>query len=245
MEVPQLLFSDKVADMPVVVLKTLLKPVETPQVQYLDKVFLQFIDQVVDISVVAQRPFPMVPVFPKTTEVPQLQDIDKEVDVAVLQVVQVHDGAPMDTKRAKMAGQTLEVQGVLAEVRGGWKFMKDTFGSSGWNTNSGICWLCDCTPQTLRHVGYDAPWRVNRRSHWDLLAHVTHGGRDLPLFGEHCGPVVSGSIGCIALTKVWLRTSWAVSSFTSSKGPTCLERTDENGASLSGSESKVFTVNVR
>ena len=54
-----------VADMPIVVLKTLLKPVETPQVQFLDKVFLQFIDQVVDISVVAQRPFPMVPVFPR------------------------------------------------------------------------------------------------------------------------------------------------------------------------------------
>ena len=36
-DVPQLQFSDKVADMPVVVLKTLLKPVETPQVQFLDR----------------------------------------------------------------------------------------------------------------------------------------------------------------------------------------------------------------
>ena len=49
-----------------------------------------------------------------------------------------------------------------------------------------------------------------------------------------------GSIGCTALTKVWLRTSWAVSSFTSSRGPACLERTDENGASLSGSASTVL-----
>ena len=57
--------------------------VEIPQVQYLDKVFLQFIDQVVDISVVAQRLIPMVPVFPKTTEVSQLQYVGKEVDVAV------------------------------------------------------------------------------------------------------------------------------------------------------------------
>ena len=32
-EVPHVQFIDKVADMPVVVLKTLLKPVETPQVQ--------------------------------------------------------------------------------------------------------------------------------------------------------------------------------------------------------------------
>ena len=111
LEVPQLQFSDKVADMPVVVLKTLLtpveipqvqfldkvevcplllmkplKPVETAQVQYLDKVFLQFIDHVVDISVVAQRPFTMVPVFPKPFKVHQLQYIDKEVDVAVVQV---------------------------------------------------------------------------------------------------------------------------------------------------------------
>ena len=153
-----------------------------------------------------------------------------------------HDGAPLDSKRAKMPGQTLGVQGVLAEVRGDWKFMKDTFGFPSWNTNSGVCWLCDCTPQTLRDVGNDAPWSVNRRSHWELLAAT----RSAP-FLEHpgCGPVVPGSIGCNALTKVWLRTSWAVSSFTSSRGPTCLERTDENGAALSGSGSKVFTINVR
>ena len=49
----------------------------------------QFIDKVVDISVVAQRLIPMVPVFPKTTEVSQLQYIDKVVDVGVVQVVQV------------------------------------------------------------------------------------------------------------------------------------------------------------
>ena len=65
-----------------------------------------------------------------------------------------------------------------------WKFMKDTFGFPGWNTNSGICCLCDCTPQTLRDVGHDAPWRVNRRSHWYLLAHVTRGGNGIsPILG--------------------------------------------------------------
>ena len=63
--------------------------VEIPQVQYLDTVFQQFIDQVVDISVVAQRLIPVVPVFPKTIVVPQLQYFDKEVDVAVVQFVQV------------------------------------------------------------------------------------------------------------------------------------------------------------
>ena len=95
-----------------------------------------------------------------------------------------HDGAPMDSKRAKMAGQTLGVQGVLAEVKGDWKFMKDNFGFPSWNTNSGICWLCDCTPQTLRDVGHDAPWRVNRRSHWDLLACVARGSHAIcPIFG--------------------------------------------------------------
>ena len=45
----------------------------------------------------------------------------------------------MDSERAKMAGQTLGVQGVLSEVRGDSKFMKDTFGFRGWKTNSGIC----------------------------------------------------------------------------------------------------------
>ena len=63
--------------------------VDIPQGQHLDKVLLQFIDKVVDISVVAQRLIPMVLVFPKTTEVPRLQYIDKEVDVAGMQVVQV------------------------------------------------------------------------------------------------------------------------------------------------------------
>ena len=59
-------------------------------------------------------------------------------------------------------GQTLGVQGVLAEVRGDWKFMKDTFGFPGWNPNSGICWLCDCTPQTLRDVGHERQSKVTQ-----------------------------------------------------------------------------------
>ena len=45
--------------------------VEIPQEQYLDKVLLQFIDKVVDISVVAQRLIPMVLIFKKTTERPR------------------------------------------------------------------------------------------------------------------------------------------------------------------------------
>ena len=156
-----------------------------------------------------------------------------------ISVASTREGAPMDSKRAKIAGQTLGVQGVLAEVRGDWKFMKDTVGFPGWNTNSGICWLCDCTPQTLRDVGHDAPWRVNRRSHWDFLAYVARGGHAIcTIFGAPW-------LRSIDLTKVWLRTSWAVSSFTSSRGPTCLERPDEDGASLSGSAFKVFTINVR
>ena len=50
----------------------------------------QFTDvKVVDISVVAQRQFPLVLTVQQTTEIPQLQSIDEVFDVSVVQVQQV------------------------------------------------------------------------------------------------------------------------------------------------------------
>ena len=59
--------------------QTLQKTVEGPQLQFVD-----FLDQVVDISVVVQRQIPMV-LF-RTIEILQLQYTDKVIDVPVVPV---------------------------------------------------------------------------------------------------------------------------------------------------------------
>ena len=35
--------------------------------------------------------------------------------------------------------------------------------------HAGICWRCDCTPDQIRNVGLDAPWRQHRRAIWEFL----------------------------------------------------------------------------
>ena len=50
---------------------------------------LQFVDEVVDISVVAQMHFPMVLTVQKSIEILQLQSIEKVVDVTVGQIQQI------------------------------------------------------------------------------------------------------------------------------------------------------------
>ena len=57
------------------------KTAEAPQ--------LQFVDEVVDFPVVAQRQIPMVLAVQMTIEIPPLQLIDKVADVLVVHVVQV------------------------------------------------------------------------------------------------------------------------------------------------------------
>lgn len=99
-----------------------------------------------------------------------------------------HDGTlfetPSDTARRKMAGQPLGHRAVLAEIRGDWKFMKEVFKFPGWNSQSGICWLCTCTKDEIREVGLDAPWRASRLSHWDLVHRIHSNGQALsPLCG--------------------------------------------------------------
>lgn len=90
---------------------------------------------------------------------------------------------PTDGKRSRLGGKPLGVQGALLEVRGDWKFMKECFNFPAWNTESGICWQCICTPGTLREVGRDAPWRQNRLSHWDVLRKIRSNGLTVsPLF---------------------------------------------------------------
>ena len=79
---------------------------------------------------------------------------------------------PSDKQRNNKAGQPLGFQALLCEVRGDWKFYKECFNFPGWNTVSGICWHCDCTPAELREVGPDAGWRNRRLSHWDLIHRI-------------------------------------------------------------------------
>ena len=87
---------------------------------------------------------------------------------------QRHDEADWrkdERPRAKKADKSLGVRGVLAEVRGDWKFMKDIFHLPGWNEQSGCCWRCNATPDDIRTVDAQAAWRQpeNRLSHIDVL----------------------------------------------------------------------------
>ena len=63
-----------------------------------------------------------------------------------------HDQQPWlksDSKRSGMASQNLRLKSCLVEVRGDWKFFKETFHLPQWNENAGICWSCTCTPQQV------------------------------------------------------------------------------------------------
>ena len=55
-----------------------------------------------------------------------------------------------DRHRQKCSGDDLPLLAVLAEVRGDWKMYKETFRLPAHNENSGICFLCTCTPQDIR-----------------------------------------------------------------------------------------------
>lgn len=97
-----------------------------------------------------------------------------------------HDGAawkPSDSKRRRQAGVALPCRGALVEIRGDWAFMRECFGLPAWNEAQGLCWLCSCTPNTLRQVGADAPWRSERLSHQEVLGRMLRRGITLsPVF---------------------------------------------------------------
>ena len=74
-----------------------------------------------------------------------------------------HDNTPFhprsDRSRLQKAGSSVSFHGFLVECRGDWKQLKDVFRFPQFNEHSGICWLCNCTPQTWRFVDEHAPWR--------------------------------------------------------------------------------------
>ena len=67
-----------------------------------------------------------------------------------------------------MAGQPLPF-GLLAQIRGDWKMMKDTLGMPAHTENKGCCWLCNCTPEKVNQVGLEADWRQNYFDEWDFV----------------------------------------------------------------------------
>lgn len=105
-----------------------------------------------------------------------------------------HDGLPFnatDVGRQALALTSIGCKAALVEVRADWKFFKEVFNLAGWNTRSGLCWKCSVGPDTLRDVDSSAPWRRERRSHWQVLATMRGEGRVIsPIFSApfvHCG----------------------------------------------------------
>ena len=85
-----------------------------------------------------------------------------------------HDGSPFTVKdavRKKLAGQTLYVRAILAEVRGDWACYKELFRLPGWKELSGCCWRCTMTPDRIHLCDDQAFWRMpqHRLSHWQFM----------------------------------------------------------------------------
>lgn len=90
---------------------------------------------------------------------------------------------PNDKKRRARAQTPLGVRGTLVEVRGDWKFFKETFNLPGWQGGGSICWRCFATMADLRDVGPTARWRQQPKDHWDVVKAVLDSGATLsPLF---------------------------------------------------------------
>lgn len=84
-----------------------------------------------------------------------------------------HDGHPFDAvaekHRAAKGGTPLSVRGLLTEIRGDWKCMKEVFRLPGWQEARSCCWKCTANHETRRNCTSEAPWRAERLSHWDML----------------------------------------------------------------------------
>jgi len=81
-----------------------------------------------------------------------------------------HQGnALQDKKRLKLVGKDIGLRAILAEVRGDWKFYKDTFRLPAWNEKKGCCWKCSCTPDQIRDPSSTADWRTNRMTQWSFI----------------------------------------------------------------------------
>lgn len=97
-----------------------------------------------------------------------------------------HNGEAFDKSdpgRSKQSNKSLGCQAAVVEVRGDWKLFKEVFRLPGWNTNTGCCWRCAATPDTIRDCSSAAPWRTQRMSHWDLLIRMATLGKGIsPIF---------------------------------------------------------------
>lgn len=88
-----------------------------------------------------------------------------------------HDGSPWlksDRSRAGLGGKELGFRAVLTEVRGDWKFFKETFRFQAWNEKAGCCFKCRATPDTIRDVGPNAPWRSSAANNIKLSIDALH-----------------------------------------------------------------------
>ncbi len=61
---------------------------------------------------------------------------------------------PADRHRARHSGKSFPSPALLVEVRGDWVMYHDLFRLPAHNERAGLCWLCSCTPTTLRHHTY-------------------------------------------------------------------------------------------
>ena len=112
-----------------------------------------------------------------------------------------HDNTPFhprsDRSRLQKAGSSVSFHGFLVECRGDWKQLKDVFRFPQFNEHSGICWLCNCTPQTWRLVDEHAPWRQNRLDHWAFVDRIRAKGLE-----------PSTLFGCPGLTTSCFKPDW-------------------------------------
>lgn len=96
-----------------------------------------------------------------------------------------HDGTPWivtDKYRATCSGP-LCVRGALLQCRGDWAFFKEVFNFPAWNAKLSMCWMCNCSKDTMADASLSAPWRSHRKGPNDLLRELrARGMRPCPLF---------------------------------------------------------------
>ena len=99
-----------------------------------------------------------------------------------------------NSKRNKKAGSELGITGVLCQVRGDWKMMKDVFRFPAWNEKAGCCWKRAAKPDDIKETGANAKWKLpeNKLDHWGLLQILR--GKDSGVCPLFSAPGVTGNI---------------------------------------------------
>ncbi|CAE7334377.1 unnamed protein product, partial [Symbiodinium sp. CCMP2456] len=82
------------------------------------------------------------------------------------------DGLLLQGKRANLAGRPLHAGGALLEIRGDWAMLKASFRMPSWNAKRNCCFVCKATPETMRDLGPNAPWRTKLWNHAELLTEM-------------------------------------------------------------------------